>query len=309
MLNEIYDINVDVVQLEIKRAIATRAYDDDEKEFDFGVPLTRFFKVASPEEDYSFTDDVPASKKPKSIEIVHLAQDSDDAVEDVAFDSAEGKSSNEEQLVLKEGETSAVVHLVEDGVENEDEVSLSKEDFSRNSTNATSNKEDSAANKCSSVNRAHFSSFDTADNTSNHLEDQDKENIELHLNQEKVKYKKFTLPEHLPSIELKCDSCKRNSTTSTDIEIRTFLPNRMQQLQGKEYGALTQNKIYSVEQTRQFKFCYFCNKYYSSSSDSRSEWNELWASFIFTAMTSRNEKHDTLKQALPIILPLEIKRM
>ena len=95
VLNEIDDINVDVVQLEVERAIATRAYDDDEKEFDFGVPWTRFFKVASPEEDYSFTDDVPASKKPKSIEIVHLAQDSDDAVEDVAFDSAEGKSSNE----------------------------------------------------------------------------------------------------------------------------------------------------------------------------------------------------------------------
>ena len=83
----------------------------------------------------------------------------------------------------------------------------------------------------------------------------------------------------------------------------------MYQLKGKLYGALIMNKIYSADQTRQFKFCYFCNEYYSHSSGDCADWKYIWPSFIFTAMKSRNTKYDVLKQALPIILPLEIKRM
>ena len=44
----------------------------------------------------------------------------------------------------------------------------------------------------------------------------------------------------------------RNSTRSTDIEIKTFQPSPRQQLKGKKYGALKFNKTYSVETTKQF---------------------------------------------------------
>ena len=79
------------------------------------------------------------------------------------------------------------------------------------------------------------------------------------MNPDNVKYKKFSLPKYHSSTEMKCDSCKRNSTLSTDIEISNFKASPMQQLIGKEYGSLTRNRLYSAEETHQFKFCYFCN--------------------------------------------------
>ena len=51
------DNRTNAIELEAKRAIATRVTGNEEIEFDFSAGWTRHFKIASPEDDFSPDDD------------------------------------------------------------------------------------------------------------------------------------------------------------------------------------------------------------------------------------------------------------
>ena len=289
--------------------------------------MTQFFKIASPERGYSFDKELPSNKSSNARKNLVIAPNSnrnfvkENKTQDNAkitektdasiaytkfhtaapiekdFDTCNETSCNKQKKVLEilevannENEKLETEKKIQKNVNHSEEVNFLE-------SNHEFNRDDSFCD----------STISTVPNKYNDLDE--KEILELHVNPERAKYKKFKLPKYDLCAEMKCDSCKRNSTQSTNIEIRMFQPSRIHQLKGKLYGALTMNKIYTVDQTRQFKFCYFCNEYYSHSSGDFAEWKHVWPSFIFTAMKSRNTKYDVLKQALPIILPLEIKRM
>ena len=68
-------------------------------------------------------------------------------------------------------------------------------------------------------------------NVSNDREEE--EILELYVSPERTKFKKFNLPNHGLCIEIKCDSCKRNSTQATGALVRKFQPRKIQQIMGK----------------------------------------------------------------------------
>ena len=72
----------------------------------------------------------------------------------------------------------------------------------------------------SSNNKQNIASSNVSENVQSFNDHKHK--VEIHVNPDNVKYNKICKPCYSQLVDVKCDSCTRNSTRTTDIEIKTF---------------------------------------------------------------------------------------